>query len=228
MTAKNLLSVLALCALTTTARAGISLVSGPGMLVVNPANQKYTANPYDIDTVFYWPERSSVTLSSDLVVSILPPSSFPTDTIHVDDNTLHIPSGTTVDSYYLHYDPSGNMTVAAFSFDNPILGLITNSRDSNPVDDHFLLSDFLITPAVPTANIPTTHFNARGIEPINGGDFIRWISPTQIELHIGASNPGDQIRVITNPAPEPATLALLVPAALLMRRRRTWHHPPGH
>ena len=144
--------------------AGISLVSGPGTLVVNPNNQRYYADPYNIDMVFYWTEQTSHVLANDLVVSVLPPGSYPTDvTSHSADSSLTIAQGTTIDSFLLYYDPQSSSTVASFAFDDPIVGLITNSATSD-ADDHFRLSDYLINPLVPGANIPVTHYDARGIE----------------------------------------------------------------
>lgn len=187
--------------------AGIHLDAGPGMLVVNPVNMRYTPDAYDIDRVFFWTERTSHTLAADLVVSILPPASFPTDsTSQANDNSLLIPSGTTVDSYLLNYDPQSGSTIAVFSFDDPIVGLIANARDSDP-NDHLFLSDFLANPLVPGANLPGGHVDMRGIETA-AADFVRWLSPWQIEVHLGASTPGDQIRIITSPVPEPGLTLL--------------------
>jgi hypothetical protein len=203
--------------------AGISLVSGPGTLVVNPNNQRYYADPYNIDTVFYWTEQSPHVLANDLVVSVLPPGSYPTDvTSHSADSSLTIAQGTTIDSFLLYYDPQSSSTVASFAFDDPIVGLITNSATSD-ADDHFRLSDYLINPLVPGANIPVTHYDARGIELGVGSDFIRWLSPTQIEIHLDAGDPGDQIRVITSAIPEPASIVLVAMglAAMVRRRRRS-------
>jgi len=215
-----LVSILVAIAEERQAVATISLVSGTGTAVANPNNHKYYADPYNITTVFYWSERSGVVLASNLVVSILPPGSYPTDsTSQSTDGSLTVPAGTVIDSYMLNFDPQSGSAVADFSFDKPIVGLITYSGTS-AADDHLFLSDYLIDAAVPAANIPTGHYDARGIET-TAGDFIHWVSPTEITISLGASSPGDQVRVITaQPVPEPATAAALLAGAAMMLWRR--------
>lgn len=191
----------------STSLGGINLVSGPGTLVLNPVSMFYTADAYGTNTVFYWAERTNHLLTSDLVVSILPPLTFPGfSTAHSNDNSLTVATGTLVDSYYIHFDPVGGSTVATFSFDAPILGLITNDL---AVNDHFLFSDFLIDPLVPAGNIPFAHFDNRGIEPSINSDFIRWLNPFTIQVHLDASSPGDQIRILTSFTPTPEPTAIL-------------------
>ena len=201
------------------ANAGITAISGPTNLVAAPGSMKYTANAYNNANVQYWVEQENVTLANDLVISMLPPGSFPANvTSHFNNNLNKILAGTAIDSYYLYYDPAEGSAVARFRTDRPILGLITNERGSAG-DDHFMLSDFLINPLVPSGNIPAAHFEARGLE-IGSNEFVRWFAPNDIEVHLNATNPGDQIRVITAAVPEPATFVALGLGALAMLRRR--------
>lgn len=203
------------------AQAGIGLVSGPGNLITNTADMKYTADAYQDTTakVHYWTEQESYTLTQDLVVSILTPGSFPTTfTTHAGDESLSIASGTKIASYYMYFDPKNTTDVAArFKFDNDILGIITNERTSS-ANDHFMLSDYLIDAGVPGANIPGAHFNARGLE-IGTSESITFHNAKEIEIDWRASSPGDQIRVITA-VPEPASMAALAIGAVAMLRRR--------
>lgn len=206
----------------SSAQAGIGLVSGPGNLIVNTADMKYTADAYQdlTPTVNYWTERESYTLSQDLVISIVPPGSFPTTvTTHAGNENNKIANGTKIASYYIYFDPKNATDVSArFKFDNDILGVITNERTS-AANDHFMLSDYLIDPGVPGANIPAAHFTARGLE-IGTNESITFHSAKEIEIDWRASSPGDQIRVITA-VPEPASMAALaLGAAAMLRRRR--------
>ena len=209
----------ALVVATLQAQAGITAVSGPTNLIAAPANMRYTADAYNNPNVQYWVERENHVLANDLVISMLPPGSFPTNvTSHFNNNDNRILAGTAIDSYYLYYDPQSGDAVARFQTDRPILGLITNEHTS-AANDHFMLSDFLINPLVPSGNIPAAHFEARGLE-IGANEFVRWIGPNDIEVHLGATSPGDQIRVITAAVPEPATFAALGLGALALLRRK--------
>lgn len=207
--------------MTLNAFAGIHHVSGPAFHITNPNDMKYRADAYGSTNVKFWTERENHPLANDLVVSMWPPVSFPTNvTSHFENNDNKIAAGTMIDSYYLYFDPrSSENAVARFRFDMPILGLISNERN-NAANNHFMLSDYLIDPAVPAGNKSTSHFNARGLE-IGSNEYVRWIAANEIEVHLRASSPGDQIRVITQAVPEPASMtALGLGLAALIRRRR--------
>ena len=216
------LSAALLVAGATFANAGITLVSGDGLLVTSPSDMKYKGNAYNDATpapVRYWTERSSYILDADLVVSSKAPVSFPTNiTTQTSDSSLKIIKGTAIKVYYLYFDPAQDNVETRFKFDEPILGLITNEV-SNASNNHFMLSDYLIDPTVPAANKSTTHFAARGLEM--PGDYVRYHSANEFSVKWNASNPGDQMRVIAA-VPEPGTIAAVGfgIAALIRRRRR--------
>lgn len=200
------------------ALAGITTVSGSTHLILNPNNMKYIADAYQLNPVQYWTETENVALATNTVVSILPPVSFPTNsTSHFNNELNTIAAGTRVNSYFVYYDPQSGSTRVRFQTDNPILGLVTNSRVSG-VTDHFMLSDFLINPAVPVANRSPVHFDARGLE-VSTSEFITWYAPNDIELNLNAATPGDQLRIITA-VPEPTSvLGLVAGFGLLLRKR---------
>ena len=204
----------------TAAQAGVMAISGPTNLITDPNQMKYKADAYQTNTYNYWMEQQGHTLANNLVVSILPPGGYPVNsTTHSGNGSLTIAAGTMVDSHYFYYDPTGSTSaVARFKFDAPILGIISNET-AGAASDHFLMSDFLMNPAVPVANQAVTHFTARGLEIGANDDFIRWIAADEIELHFTAASPGDQIRVLTA-VPEPMTMTVLGLGGLLVARRR--------
>lgn len=208
-----------LVGLVAASQAGVTLVSGPGSAVGAPANMKYYADAYGANTINYWTERENHSLTNNLVVSILPPNSFPTNsTSHFNNNDNFVAAGTAIDSYYFYYDPVNNSATGRFRFDRKILGIISNERTSAALD-HFMLSDFLIDPLVPAANLPPGHFEARGLE-IGANEYVRWLNDREIVFNLSATSPGDQIRVITEAVPEPTSIAVLgLGLAALIRRR---------
>lgn len=210
--------VLAFAVLAGASQAILIPVSGATNLVTNPANMKYKADAYGVPVTQYWSERQNVTLANDLVVSMFAPAGFPTNvTNHFNDNDHKIAAGTTINSHYVYFDPASGSTVVRFKTDAPILGLITNER-TTAANDHFMLSDYLIDPLVPAGNRSTTHFEARGLE-IGSNEYVRWYANNDIEFHLSASSPADQIRVITA-VPEPSTIGLAFGAVTLLLRRR--------
>lgn len=58
------------------------------------------------------------------MISIVPPVSYPTNvTSHANNNDNFIAAGTSIESYYLYFDPSGTKSVTTrFRTTNPILG----------------------------------------------------------------------------------------------------------
>ncbi|HRF60212.1 MAG TPA: PEP-CTERM sorting domain-containing protein [Fimbriimonadaceae bacterium] len=208
-----------LIASVAVSHAGVTLVGGSGTAIGAPGDMKYFADAYGVNTINYWTERENHSLANDLVVSILPPNSFPTNsTSHFNNNDNVVAAGTAIDSYYFYFDPVDGSAVGRFRFDRKILGVITNER-TDASNDHFILSDYLINPLVPNANKAPGHFNARGLE-IGSNEFIRWHNDREITLNLNAASPGDQIRVVTEAVPEPASIAALgLGLAALLRRR---------
>lgn len=209
----------ALIASVAVSHAGVSLISGSGTAIGAPGNMKYFADAYGVDTINYWTERENHSLANNLVVSILPPNSFPVNsTTHFNNNDNFVAAGTAIDSYYFYFDPVNGNAVGRFRFDRKILGIITNERTS-AANDHFMLSDHLINPLVPNANKAPGHFEARGLE-IGSNEFIRWFDDREVAFNLNAASPGDQIRVITEAVPEPTSIAVLGLGIVALLRRR--------
>jgi hypothetical protein len=198
-------------------------VSGDGVIMTpnNTPNTGATANFFQ-DTgsnvlVRAWNEQQNVTLGQAISVDLVSPGTYNSGNYTV--QSFSILAGTTVSSHLLYFDPAQSATKRArFEFDSDILGLIVESG-GNASQDKFLKSDFL---GNPLTTYPGAHYGNRGIE----------FGPETITLEVGlrfidvsltASNPGDQIRVITAGVPEPATFALigggLLLAGLLRRRQ---------
>ena len=200
----------------SSAFAGIASFGGQAdMLVAGPA-VGYKANFFNDGPgakAHGWNERQGVTLTNNLVVDISAPGAY---NGNANANAI-IPAGTVVNSHYIYFDPIQNQGVgASFTFDAPILGIIIR-ENTNAATDHLLASDFLIPGVVPAGNLAPGWFNARGMEPT---DLINWVGANTIRIDWDASNPGDQIRVITG-VPEPATMtALSLAGAFLLRRRK--------
>ena len=101
-----------------------------------------------------------------------------------------ISAGTLVDSYYFSFDPEGTSrtelsTQPSISFDNPILGIITQSQSLNNSDNSLgRNSPFMY---------PTTN-NSRGLERF---ELLTWEDEFTIEFsRMRASGSVDQVRVL--------------------------------
>jgi len=146
---------------------------------------------------------------------------FLTDDLLVDLGTT-IPSGTTVASHYLFFDPAVPATVTGtVTFDSEILGVITST-------DTLFASDFL-------ANTGVTYLNpvSRGLE---SGDSLAITGENELTFTLTANTPGDYVRVITafsptaeeeaNPVPEPAGILGMAGAGLMLVGQR-WRNRFG-
>jgi hypothetical protein len=120
----------------------------------------------------------------------------------IDVGASPLPSGTTVASHYIFFDPGPTLNVVGtVNFDSNVLGVITNTTD-------LAASDFLAASGVSYLS-PAQ----RGLE---AGDSVTISGPRQILVDVTASSPGDYVRVLTGfspratSVPEPATWALML------------------
>ncbi|MBX9626493.1 MAG: PEP-CTERM sorting domain-containing protein [Gemmataceae bacterium] len=215
------------------AKAGIVKVVGKGGMITPTANGKYMPNAFQDSpgVVRGWDEKQGTLLKNDLYVDINKSGLFDanTDLLGFQQGNL---KGKKVNSQYLYFDPkkSDPSGLVTFYFDGNILGVIAESdrfykasTKTVPYNytDYFLASDFLadpssgptpITQAGNTVNgvsiDPRGHFNNRGLEFGSPTDsVIVNVGSNFITVNLKASNPGDQIRVLTA-VPEPATMAI--------------------
>jgi hypothetical protein len=121
----------------------------------------------------------------------------------VDVGSSPIPTGTTVASHYVFFDPGPTQSMqGTVDFDSAVLAILTSTTN-------LANSDFLI-------NTGVTYLNpsARGLEL---GDVVAISGTQQMSFDVTASTPGDYVRVLTafspgapppRTVPEPSTLAL--------------------
>jgi hypothetical protein len=212
---KITISLCLLLTATMSVPASLISVAGSGDILIAGPGVGYTGDFFGDPTLVIhgWDEVQNYTLPSNLAVSITTLGTF-NSTASLTPG--FIPAGTIINSHTFFYDPAiGGSTVAAFQFDTPILGVIV---DSEAPPDLLLTSDFLIPGSVPAANIPTTHFAARGLEIGINIDHLN-VSATGVQLFLSAGSPGDQLRVITA-APEPGSGAIIAVGAFLVAVKR--------
>ncbi|MBS1724610.1 MAG: hypothetical protein JSS66_16835 [Armatimonadetes bacterium] len=212
------LNILAGLVLTTAlSSASIINVGGSGDILTAGPGVGYTPDFFGDHTLVIhgWDEQQSVTLASNVAVDITGPGTYNSP------GSLTpgiVAAGTVVNSHAFYFDPAaGGSTTAGFQFDGTIIGVIVD--DGAPTDP-FVASDFLIPASVPSGNIPTGHFAARGLElGINIDSVI--VGSNTIQFALSAGSPGDQVRVLTI-VPEPCTLSILaiIGCAGIRRRRQ--------
>lgn len=203
-------------------RAHANLVSatGAGQIVAADASVGYKADFFNSPNnglkIYAWNEKQNVLLPSNFKVDIVNQGTYQSP--FASANAV-MPTTQRVNSHYIYFDPKNSKSATGtFTFDTPIVAIILSSG-SGAANDHLLASDFLIPGTVPSANIPTSHFNARGVE--FGPEKVKWLSANTIDLNLTASSPGDQIRVLTQAVPEPATIfAVASGLAFMLKRKR--------
>lgn len=164
-----------------------------------PANSVGNNN-FQSPNLYGFNEDQNIVLAAPLVVNVVP------------SGPLTLPTGTTVASHYIFFDPTTGSIDGTVDFDANIVAIITSTAN-------LAASDFL-------ANTGVNYLNpgARGLE---AGDNVTISGLRQIRFDTNASSPGDYVRVLTafspGAVPEPGSAFLLVGAlaglAILRYRR---------
>lgn len=168
-------------------------------------------------------ERSGIELSQPLSVNILQPSLTTTYMPNPAASGIDpgdIPASSTVNSYFVHFDPIGEdkpgtiSLAGSLTFSEVILGLMVFKDGLDATDSEF--------GAVGTLYGAVSPFLNRGLED-NGGngppDTVTLFADAHtLNIDVVFAGTGiDQIRVFT--APEPQSLFLVLVGALVTRRR---------
>jgi hypothetical protein len=126
-----------------------------------------------------------------------------------------IPAGTLVDSYMLFLDPTGGTPTThadvVWTFDHAILGVMS--------DEGGLLELASAELDRPGTAYPVASFANRGFEAANIDSYT--VAGNQITVSMGASTPGDWIRVVTEvPVPGAVLLGILGLGAAGLKLRK--------
>ncbi len=200
-------------------------VSGDFALIAPPASVMPGALESST-TGWAFAEQQNVRLASDLMVDALLPGGA----------AGAITAGTTINSFFLHFDPLGDSNAAAdvetvtgsLTFSTPIIGVIWGGLPCAqcPPSSLFLdSSDYLGDPGVlyPTGGLgrglETEEFYAR-----NGTQDFLTFSPDFMTVSVSMSalpRHSDQLRIITR-LPEPGTLWLMSLGLICLGARRVF------
>jgi hypothetical protein len=109
-----------------------------------------------------------------------------------------IAAGTLVNSHYVFFDPVNNpasRVIGNVTFDGTVLGIITGRNGLSGTDA--LLGN---------SNVNYLNPGFRGLEGSDSASF----AGNQVFVNFVATSPGDYIRVLTAPVPEPGTWAMMI------------------
>ncbi|MDH4100514.1 MAG: PEP-CTERM sorting domain-containing protein [Nitrospirota bacterium] len=164
---------------------GTAKTAGGMFIKLTPPPATVGNNNFNTPNLYGFDEDQNILLTAPLSVNV---------------GSSPLPTGTTVASHYIFFDPGPTQRIiGTVDFDSDVLAIITSTTNLNN-------SDFL-------ANTGVNYLNP-GLRGLEAGDSA-WISGAhRISVDFTASSPGDYIRVLTaySPAaavPEPGTIALM-------------------
>ena len=176
-------------ALLTGARTtNITAISGGTVEISPPASVELNTPELESNSeAFVFTERSGVLLNSDLIVDVLDAGT--TVTGSNNDSPGPIPSGTLVNSLFLHFDPSRLASVSgAVTLDQEILGVILSASNLDASDN--LLGGL--------ETVYPTGLASRGVVLEASDDSITLSADRRtLTYNLAAQNSTDQLRIIT-------------------------------
>lgn len=134
---------------------------------------------FDTDNLYAFDESQAVFLDHDLPVDVLAKGLG-----RGGDAPRKLGAGITVASHYVFFDPKdGERLKGTITFDADVLAIIVTTK-------HLLDSDKLFEADV--------RYENPGLRGLEDGDVVSIVEPRTIEVDLGASTPGDYIRVLTS------------------------------
>jgi hypothetical protein len=140
---------------------------------------------------------------------------------HVIDGGGFIPVNSLVDSHMIFLNSAGSGSLSHFdvvyTFDGPIIGVMSDTGGAFEAASTFELGNPATNYTVTfVGSGPAAPFGARGIEgntspsgPFPNDGYLISADFMSITVGMSVSEPGDWIRVVTRPVPEPGTVLLM-------------------
>lgn len=153
-------------------------------------------NNHQSPNLFGFNEDQNILVPSPITMDIYNPSVLGSNII---------PTGSTVASHYIFFDPGPTMRVKGYvEFDAVVIGILTSR-------DNMIATDFLVA--------DSANYLSPGLRGLESGDRVSIDPINQKRINIerfAASNPGDYIRVLTDFSPGGAATTVPEPSTMIL------------